>query len=220
MPTPSPLPSSPGAPPGVPSAEGPVRRRPAAPAPGLARAALLVAGLGLLAVLPSPVAGQPAPPILDDLAADLLEVEEKLLALAGAIPADEWDWRPAPGIRSVAEVLKHVAYDNFYFPTAVGVDAPAPTGITADYATARAWGERPMERAQVLEALDASFFHLRAAMVHAGPRTLAGDVTIFGREMDRQELWLLATVHAHEHLGQLIAYARMRGVAPPWSAGG
>jgi hypothetical protein len=25
--------------------------------------------------------------------------------------------------------------------------------------------------------------------------------------------------HNHEHLGQSIAYARMNGVAPPWSAG-
>jgi uncharacterized damage-inducible protein DinB len=25
--------------------------------------------------------------------------------------------------------------------------------------------------------------------------------------------------HMHEHLGQSIAYARMNGVAPPWSEG-
>jgi hypothetical protein len=26
--------------------------------------------------------------------------------------------------------------------------------------------------------------------------------------------------HNHEHLGQMIAYARMNGVTPPWSAAG
>lgn len=25
--------------------------------------------------------------------------------------------------------------------------------------------------------------------------------------------------HSHEHLGQSIAYARMNGIAPPWSEG-
>jgi uncharacterized damage-inducible protein DinB len=32
-------------------------------------------------------------------------------------------------------------------------------------------------------------------------------------------LELLAT-HNHEHLGQMIAYARMNGIAPPWSRSG
>jgi hypothetical protein len=27
-------------------------------------------------------------------------------------------------------------------------------------------------------------------------------------------------VHANEHMGQLVAYARVNGVAPPWSEGG
>jgi hypothetical protein len=31
------------------------------------------------------------------------------------------------------------------------------------------------------------------------------------------ELWVLTTTHLHEHLGQLIAYARSNGVVPPWS---
>jgi hypothetical protein len=29
----------------------------------------------------------------------------------------------------------------------------------------------------------------------------------------------LLVSHLHEHLGQAIAYARMNGVAPPWSEG-
>ena len=28
---------------------------------------------------------------------------------------------------------------------------------------------------------------------------------------------LAEVAHAHEHLGQLIAYARMNGITPPWS---
>ena len=30
-------------------------------------------------------------------------------------------------------------------------------------------------------------------------------------------MWIGATTHLHEHLGQLIAYARSNGVVPPWS---
>jgi uncharacterized damage-inducible protein DinB len=31
-------------------------------------------------------------------------------------------------------------------------------------------------------------------------------------------MYLRIIVHANEHMGQLIAYARMSGVKPPWSS--
>jgi hypothetical protein len=31
---------------------------------------------------------------------------------------------------------------------------------------------------------------------------------------------LIVVTHAHEHLGQAIAYARSNGITPPWSAKG
>ena len=46
-------------------------------------------------------------------------------------------------------------------------------------------------------------------------------VKIFGgREMTQRALLILILNHMHEHLDQSIAYARMNGVAPPWSEGG
>jgi uncharacterized damage-inducible protein DinB len=30
-------------------------------------------------------------------------------------------------------------------------------------------------------------------------------------------MYLRVIVHANEHMGQIIAYARIMGVAPPWS---
>ena len=32
-------------------------------------------------------------------------------------------------------------------------------------------------------------------------------------------MYLRIIVHDNEHMGQLIAYARMNGIVPPWSAG-
>lgn len=36
-------------------------------------------------------------------------VSSQLIALAEAIPADKYSWRPAPGVRSVSEVYMHCA---------------------------------------------------------------------------------------------------------------
>ena len=40
---------------------------------------------------------------------------------------------------------------------------------------------------------------------------------MFGQTFTVQQTWILATTHVHEHLGQMIAYARSNGVKPPWS---
>jgi hypothetical protein len=36
--------------------------------------------------------------------------------------------------------------------------------------------------------------------------------------MDKRGVFMLLAAHLHEHLGQSIAYARINGIAPPWSA--
>jgi hypothetical protein len=33
-------------------------------------------------------------------------------------------------------------------------------------------------------------------------------------------MYLRIIIHANEHMGQLVAYARMNGITPPWSKSG
>ena len=42
-------------------------------------------------------------------------------------------------------------------------------------------------------------------------------VETFGFPGTKRDYLLILLTHAHEHLGQSIAYARMNGVVPPWS---
>ena len=42
-------------------------------------------------------------------------------------------------------------------------------------------------------------------------------VTFLGHDATCEGVLLRALAHANEHLGQMIAYARVNGVAPPWS---
>jgi hypothetical protein len=42
-------------------------------------------------------------------------------------------------------------------------------------------------------------------------------VEVFGQKNTTRGMWILAVTHLHEHLGQLIAYARSNNVVPPWS---
>lgn len=46
---------------------------------------------------------------------------------------------------------------------------------------------------------------------------LGEEVELFGAKVPLARVLILAADHSHEHLGQLIAYARMNRVVPPWS---
>lgn len=160
------------------------------------------------------------PPYIAAIAGDLEMAERKLVGLAEAIPEEHWGWRPGEGVRSVGEVFMHVTADNYFFPAMVGVEAPAETGIRGDdFNTAVAYERRAMNRAQTIEALRASFAHLRNTVGAVSHDDLHASHTFFGNQMTGIQIWLAATTHLHEHLGQSIAYARSVGVAPPWSRG-
>lgn len=164
------------------------------------------------------VAGAVAPVVMAALIVDVEQAEEKLVGLAEAIPEEDYGWRPAAGVRSIGEVMRHVAADNYLLPAFVDVAPPAATGISGtDYATVQAYEARQLDKATTVRELSASFAHLKDAMRGVDDEALADVVTFFGTEMSGLELWVLTTTHLHEHLGQSIAYARGNGVVPPWS---
>lgn len=140
------------------------------------------------------------------------EAAGKLVQLAEAIPQDKFTWRPGAGVRSVSEVFLHVAGSNHYMLTAVGV--PAATQ-----------GENDLERsttdkAQVVAQLKAANASVRAAIQAMPDADLDKATKLFGMDMTYRGVCLLLQSHVHEHLGQMIAYARSNGIVPPWSQSG
>ncbi|HEV8454271.1 MAG TPA: DinB family protein [Gemmatimonadales bacterium] len=179
------------------------------------RAAAAAAAL-IVALVPS--ARAQAGGVIADLIKDVAQAEQKLVGLAKAMPESTWTWRPGTGVRTVGEVFQHVAADNYFLPTAVGVAAPASTGIKAgDYKATQAFESRKATRDEAISDLERSLAHLKQAMQQTTAANLNESLTIFGMTMTRQQYWILATTHLHEHLGQAIAYARSNGVVPPWS---
>ena len=87
----------------------------------------------------------------------------KFEALAEAIPADRYTWRPAPGVRSVGGAF------------------------------------------------------MRAAVAAADVNALSGTRKRFGGDRTSIETSGIMSGDVHEHLGQLIAYARAQGIKPQWS---
>ena len=139
-------------------------------------------------------------------------VSRQLVALAEAIPAEKFVWRPAPGVRSTSEVLMHIALANFYLLSVTGHKMPSDM-------TSEGLEKTVTTKPEVIGWLRRSLEAVKIA--HAGLKAadLPRKVKIDNRDATVDGMYLRILVHANEHMGQLVAYARMNGIVPPWSEG-
>lgn len=165
------------------------------------------------AAIAAPLPAQQGPAgVRGEILAQFDDAADKLVQLAEAIPQDKFTWRPGAGVRSVSEVFLHVAGSNHYMLTAVGVPSAAQ-------------GENDLERsttdkAQVIAKLKESNASVRAAIRAMPDADLEKATKLFGMDMTYRGVCLMVQSHVHEHLGQMIAYARTNGIVPPWSQSG
>lgn len=140
-------------------------------------------------------------------------VSRQLIALAEAIPADKFAWRPGPGVRSTSEVFMHIALANFWL-TSVAGGPKMPAELTAPDA------EKTInQKDQVIGWLKRSLDLVKTFHAGVSPADLQHKVKVAGRDATVDGVYLRILVHANEHMGQLVAYARINGIAPPWSRG-
>jgi uncharacterized damage-inducible protein DinB len=136
-------------------------------------------------------------------------VSQQLVALAEATPAEKFSWRPAPGVRSTSEVYMHIVDANFYLLSVTGPKMPAD--LKDDM------GKTVTSKAEVIAWLKRSLEAVKTAHAAETSKDLERKVKIDDRDATVDGMYLRIIVHANEHMGQLIAYARMTGVVPPWS---
>jgi uncharacterized damage-inducible protein DinB len=136
-------------------------------------------------------------------------VSQQLIALAEATPAEKFSWRPAPGVRSTSGVYMHIAMTNFYLLSITGPKMPADLKEDMEKTVA--------SKPEVIAWLKRSLDTVKVAHLAVKPADLERKVRIYDRDATVDGMYLRIIVHANEHMGQLIAYARMTGVAPPWS---
>jgi uncharacterized damage-inducible protein DinB len=136
-------------------------------------------------------------------------VTSQLIALAEATPEEKFAWRPAKGVRSTSEVYMHIALANLYLLSITGPKMPNDLKENME--------KTVTSKAEVIKWLKRSLEAVRAAHVAEKPADLQRKVHIADRDATVDGMYLRIIVHANEHMGQLVAYARMTGVVPPWS---
>ena len=175
----------------------------------------LMPSLMLCALLVCPMvarAADKAPGIRGEIQMSMNDAGDKIIDLAGVIPQAKYNWRPSKGVRSTAEVLLHVVQANYMIPMFMGAKPPL------SMEELRTLDKSTTDKAKITQMLKDSYEFANQSIVNMGDAELDGEVDFFGNKMSKRAGLLGLASHSHEHLGQSIAYARMAGVTPPWTA--
>jgi uncharacterized damage-inducible protein DinB len=153
-------------------------------------------------------------------AADLLlpftELQEHVLALAKAVPEEKYSWRPGPGVRSFREVFLHIVFGNEYLLN-IANNQPSMDELRKRVEENTRREQEPVSKEKVIQMLTESFATVQQTLDTARAAALNRSVDYTGTPATRRGVLTKLDTHLAEHVGQLIAYARVNGIAPPWS---
>jgi hypothetical protein len=145
---------------------------------------------------------------------DIDGLRNKFMALAKAVPADKLGWRPMEGTRSFHDVFAHVSAEGNTETAMFGGKLPA--GSLADF-DAEETRLRKLSDDQLIAVMDRSMQTLSATLAGLSLEKMNASIIYYGQPT----LPRIATTYTlndlHEHLGQLVSYARMNQIVPPWS---
>ena len=161
--------------------------------------------LALAVALMVPLAQAQSAGIQTAFGKDAGMLSDKFTGLA-RVMSGKYDWKPGQGVRSVGDVFNLIVMENGML---AGVLSGTPhTGAQPAPIT---------DPGKLQEALKASYANLQKAITGLSDKDQQTRVKLFGENMTKQDALMLILEDQHEHLGQLIAYARTNDVVPPWS---
>jgi len=142
---------------------------------------------------------------------DLQAVNKKCVDLAEALPSDKLTWRPSPDTRSFAEVFLHVAGERYGILSMMGAKPPA--GFKG-----REFEKSTTDKDRIVDNLNQSWDFANKTISGMSNVDFAKLLPKLGPQANEGDVVYILVADAHEHLGQLIAYARQNGIVPPWTA--
>jgi hypothetical protein len=143
-------------------------------------------------------ASRTPPTVAQGINSNFDSVNRRLLEMAKDFPADKYEFKATPEVRSFREVIVHVMGGNAYA-------AKVGRGQTAN------WDE-----------LDPKNYKTKPEVVSAFEQTIA-DSTAALKATPAEQLsksvapWLAVIEHSAEHYGQLVTYYRLNKLVPPES---
>jgi uncharacterized damage-inducible protein DinB len=124
------------------------------------------------------------------------------VAVAEAMPADKYEYRPHPESMSFGQLMTHIATTNYQF--CAGLQDSNPPTLPS-----------PIDKDGVVKCLSASFDYCSTAIPKLTADRLAAVHDSPDGRLPGKEILLAMYVHVAHHRGQAEIYLRNNGIKPP-----
>lgn len=149
-------------------------------------------------------------PFIDLMLGQVAFAGGRIVQLAEAIPEDAYGWKPSDEVRTTSGQIAHLLGSLYGIPSMMGAKG-MPEHITRDI------DKTMTDKDEIIKNLKASMEFASGFLKSYDTANFDEIVkTPFG-EFSQRMMILIINNHLHEHLGQLIVYARSNNVTPPWS---
>jgi uncharacterized damage-inducible protein DinB len=146
---------------------------------------------------------QTSAPIISEMKQFYTIRKGDLIKAADRMPAEAYDFKPTPEVRTFAQLLAHIIDTQMGFCSAV---KGAPRNINAGAKTAKA---------DLVAALKVSFDECDSAFSSMTDATASQMLKAGNGERSKLGTLLYATIHDNEEYGYLAMYLRLKGLVPP-----
>ena len=157
----------------------------------------------------APAAAQQGGPVVAAVTPRFAELSGYLVKTAEQVPENLFAYKPNPAVRSLGEIIGHVANAHFMFCSAA-LGEPMPKN--PDY-------EKVTDKATLVAAMKASVAYCDRAYKISDADAMQ-QVKFFGSMNSKLAVLVWNATHDGEHYGNLVVYMRINGITPPSSQGG
>ncbi len=130
------------------------------------------------------------------------------LSIAEKLPADRYDFKPVKEEMSFKEQLVHIGENIYWLSSTYIKEVANPLQPNKNRAA-------EFNKEQVLEFVNSAYEYALKAMKELDEKTLSKEFNWSGGKMNKFQFLNLIQDHQSHHVGQLIVYLRLNGIAPP-----
>jgi uncharacterized damage-inducible protein DinB len=133
-------------------------------------------------------------------------IKANVVKTANKVGPELYSFKPTPEVRSLGEILGHIADANFGICAAAAGEKPTQSGY-----------EKKTAKDEIIKGLNDSIAYCDKVIASLDDTKGAAIVPFFGMQMPKLGILYFNVSHNNEHYGNLVTYMRLKGIIPPSS---
>jgi uncharacterized damage-inducible protein DinB len=148
-------------------------------------------------------------PLSDDVRGAYTELRDNILKSAEKMPAEHYDFRPAPRVRTFGQLIGHIAQEQYLFFCGPVKGEQKAADIERTKTT----------KPDLVAALKESFAYCDSVYDGMTDQAAKEIVNTGGSKAMKLHLLWRNLLHDQSHYGNIVTYLRIKGIVPPSTEG-